>query len=252
MAASFSTLGRVDGIRDLCAAAFVPAAPLLVPAVASGAATELDTVRDACRRAVGRLGAAGADTIVMLADGPVDHSYPPGAAGALAGFGVDVRVGAGEPVLPPRLTVLRWLLEDAGWAGPVLARTVGPGSPAAGNGLAPVPTGRWAALVHVEGSARGSAQAPGYLDPRADGYDARLAAAIAAADTGLLAGWDTALAGALLAPGAWSLRRLAAAVASVDRPGAWAGRLVTAQAPYGVGYLVVVWERQAVVMVPGS
>jgi hypothetical protein len=62
----------------LVAAAVCPCPPLLVPEVAAGAATELDTARAACTDALGVLSAARPDLLVVVgpADGPGPESYP--------------------------------------------------------------------------------------------------------------------------------------------------------------------------------
>lgn len=112
----------------LVTAAVCPCPPLLVPEVAAGAAPELDAVRAACDEAVRTVLAARPDLIVVVGEGPVTRTHKQGARGGFQPFGVDreVRLGAapeGAEVsahrLPLSLTVGAWLLERAGWTGPV-------------------------------------------------------------------------------------------------------------------------------------
>jgi hypothetical protein len=96
-------------------------------------------------------------------------------------------------------------------------------------------------LVMGDGSARRSLAAPGYLDPRAEPYDAAVARALAGADTGGLLALDPADDDALLVAGraAWQV------LAGAAEGGQWRGELLYDAAPYGVGYLVATWTRVA-------
>ncbi|OEJ94090.1 class III extradiol dioxygenase subunit B-like domain-containing protein [Streptomyces thermolilacinus] len=243
----------------LVAAAVCPCPPLLVPAVATGAAPELDDARAACLDALGVLAAARPDRLVVVgpeaeadpgADGTVTH--PEGAVGGFQGFGVDVdvRLGAGEARdasgtrrLPPSLAVAAWLLQRADWAdapveGVGVAERLAPERCAElGRELA-VRAPRVALLVMGDGSACRSVKAPGYLDERAGDFDARAARALGAADTGALAELDAGLAYELKAAGRapWQVLAGAAHTESLD------GRLLYDGAPYGVGYLVAAWS----------
>ncbi|NJP47541.1 class III extradiol dioxygenase subunit B-like domain-containing protein [Actinacidiphila epipremni] len=245
----------------LVAAAVCPCPPLLVPDVAAGAAPELDVLRAACADAVGLLAASRPD--VLVAVGPAEHSgrgvFPAGTPGSFRPFGValDVRLGrapeegegaaegpaaAGGPVraLPPSLAVAAWLLR--GWnGGPVTGLGVGERleperCTAEGRTLA-ASASRVAMLVMGDGSASRTVKAPGYLDERAVGFDASVAAALAAADTEALARLDQELAGELGAAGRapWQLLAGAAAGAGLT------GELLYDAAPYGVGYFVATW-----------
>lgn len=240
----------------LVAAAVCPCPPLLVPEVAAGAAPELDALRDACGDAVGMLAASGPD--VLVAVGPADMTdrrpFPEGACGTFRPFGValDVRLGTARApggegtgtgdaaVLPPSLAVAAWLLQ--GWnAGPMEGLGVGERlAPArclaAGRDVA-ASAERVALLIMGDGSARRTVKAPGYLDERAESFDAAVAAALAAADTEALAGLDPELAQELQVAGRapWQLLTGAARGAGL------AGRLLHEAAPYGVGYFVSAW-----------
>ncbi|NUS17330.1 MAG: hypothetical protein HOY69_39045 [Streptomyces sp.] len=240
----------------LVAAAVCPCPPLLVPEVAAGAAPELDALREACADAVGLLAASRPDRLVAV--GPVDGSgsgaFPAGTPGGFRPFGValDVRLGrapgaddgpdadAVAQTLPPSLAVAAWLLR--GWnAGPVTGLGVGEGlepERCAAEGRAVAASApRVALLVMGDGSACRTLKAPGYLDERAEGFDAAVSAALAAADTGALAGLDPGLAEELGAAGRapWQLLAGAAADAGLS------GELLYEAAPYGVGYFVSCW-----------
>ncbi|EME99742.1 class III extradiol dioxygenase subunit B-like domain-containing protein [Streptomyces mobaraensis NBRC 13819 = DSM 40847] len=238
----------------LVAAAVCPCPPLLVPEVAAGAAPELDPLRAACLDAVAVLAAARPDRLVVAGPAPEDGAggYPAGARGSFRGFGValDVRLGRGDAgdgtdgrTLPLSLTVAAWLLERTGWsAAPVtglgVAESLAPADClAAGRELA-ARDERVALLVMGDGSARRTVKAPGYLDERAEGFDAASAAALGSADTAALAALDPATARELQAVGrpAWQVLAGAAEGAGLS------GRLLHEEAPYGVGYHVAVWS----------
>ena len=92
-------------------------------------------------------------------------------------------------------------------------------------------------LVVGNGSACRTEKAPGYLDPRAEGFDKMLGAALATADRPALAALDHALGRDLWAEvGAFAgLADLldGARLAAIDYDGA----------PYGVQYWVMRWQR---------
>lgn len=81
----------------LVAAAVCPCPPLLVPAVAAGAAPELAPLRDACSDAISVLAAARPNRLVVLgpAAAEVAGPYPSGAVGSFRGYGVDLSVRLG-------------------------------------------------------------------------------------------------------------------------------------------------------------
>ncbi|HZB51087.1 MAG TPA: hypothetical protein VE547_18515 [Mycobacteriales bacterium] len=321
----------------LVSLSFCPAPPVLVPALAAGAAGELDGLRQACREAVARLLGAGPDRLVVLGPGPVTRAYGPGSAGTLAGFGVPVVAALGAPVgpavLPPALTLGAWLLDgaapdgaapdgagpdgaapdgaapddaapdgagpvgappddaalddagpdgtppdgtgpvgaaplDAGPDGgapvggldagppvgaaregvpvaglvgvPVTGLAVGPGADPAAVAAGLAGPDRLGLLVMGDGSARRSERAPGYVDPRAAGFDAAVAAALATGDAAALRDLDPARGAELLAGGvpAWRVAGHAAAGVEFD------AELLRDEAPYGVGYLVAAWTAR--------
>ncbi|MGW2179239.1 class III extradiol dioxygenase subunit B-like domain-containing protein [Streptomyces sp. NPDC001732] len=236
----------------LVAAAVCPCPPLLVPEVAAGAAPELDTLRDACAEAVGVLAAARPDLLIVVgpAELPGRGPHPEGATGTFGGFGVDLAVRLGRdlaPVdanpLPPALSVGAWLLARAGWTGAPV-EGLGVGEPLetgrcadTGQGLADRAE-RVALLVMGDGSACRTLKAPGYLDERAETFDAAAARALGAADPDALLELDEELAHELKAAGRAPWQVLAGAAQGA----ALGGRLLYDDAPYGVGYLVAAWS----------
>jgi hypothetical protein len=257
----------------LVAAAVCPCPPLLVPEVAAGAAPELDAVRTAASDALAVLDAARADRLVVVAPAGAAGAgtYPAGATGSFRGFGVALDVALPSPgptadgaragtesraesrpdprtarrtgALPESLAVAAWLLDRVGWSRPVpTALAVSDGlDPAAcreaGREIAAA-SPRVALLVMGDGSACRTLKAPGYLDERAEGFDASIAAALAAADTSALSALDASLARELQAAGRAPLQVLAGAAEG----GGLAGRLLYEAAPYGVGYFVAAWS----------
>lgn len=229
-------------------AVFCPQPPVLVPALAGVAATELEAVRASCRAAITELAAAG-HQLVVLGAGPTSQLHSPLARGTLAGFGVPGEVHLGAPTcggaleLPPSLTVAAWLMRDAlGPRSGAIGVSVGPDfarSAAAVDLLRRAEETDIALVVAGDGSARRSVAAPGHLDDRAEEFDARIAAALAAGDAEALAGLDPELGEQLMAVGvpAW---RAAGSLLTAAR---YRAELLTDVAPYGVGYFVARWHR---------
>ncbi|MFG3660366.1 class III extradiol dioxygenase subunit B-like domain-containing protein [Streptomyces sp. NPDC047706] len=256
----------------LVAAAVCPCPPLLVPEVAAGAAPELDAARAACTDALGVLSAARPDRLIVV--GPTREgetgAYPQGTRGSFRGFGVDVGVRLGgetaaevteaaevrgpavasgtsdadvRAALPPSLAVAAWLLERTGWAGaPIEGLAVGePLAPERctelGRDIA-ARAERVALLVMGDASACRSLKAPGYVDERAEPFDAAAGRALGSADLAALEALDVELARQLMVSGRAPWQVLAAAAA-----GAGLGaELLYEDAPYGVGYVVASWS----------
>lgn len=225
----------------ILAAAVCPHPPALVPEVGPGVDDKLGAVRQACDDVVRTLLDSSPDRVVVIGAGPQGADRDETAGGTLGAYGVDVTAGGPTRELPLSLTVGAWLLDRAGWTGP---RTYSTGRPAV--------DGRVALLVMGDGSARRSLQAPGFLDDRAEAFDAGIAAALAAGDAGALAKLDLDLGAELAAAGAPALRtlgELALDQAAHDHPGSGGtkkGADVTARlrvdvAPFGVGYVVADW-----------
>ena len=201
-----------------------------MPELASGAAAELDDVRDRCRSAVARLAAAHPDLLVVVgADlGPRATSFAP--------WGVAVAVDVPEP-LPLPLLIGAWLTRGHVRSFAAVSRELDAVECAAlGTELADA-ADRVALLVMGDGSARHTQKAPGYLDPRAAAYDEKIAESLGAVDTAALLGLDPAEADNLLVAGRGPWQVLA---------GAATGSILAAHepcfaAPYGVGYHIVAW-----------
>jgi hypothetical protein len=237
----------------LVAAAVCPCPPLLVPEVAAGAAPELAALRAACADALGVLAAARPDRLVVV--GPAAPGargqYPEGTPGSFRGFGVDLAVRLGRPGaaqspgrgLPSSLAVGAWLLAQAARpTAPVTGLGVGEPFPAdrcldAGRLLAAQP-GRTALLVMGDGSACRTLKAPGYLDERAEAFDAGAARALGDADVAALAALDEQLARELKVSGRAPWQVLAGAAENA----ALGGTPLYEDAPYGVGYVVAAWS----------
>jgi hypothetical protein len=221
----------------LVAAAVCPHPPLLVPELAGAAASELDDLRTACAAAIGALRDAGADEIAVVGGAARTASYGADAAGSLAPWGVDVRSGDGEPVLPLSLTVGRWLLgREHLTASGFHAISFGATSAecaALGERLAAA-AGRVAMLVMADGSACLTEKSPGYLDPRAKPYNGVIVEALARAEVPAL---DPGEAAELWVAGRAALQVLGGCESALR------GEILYDEAPYGVGYFVARWTR---------
>jgi hypothetical protein len=222
----------------LISAAVCPHPPLLVPEVACGAAPELDGLRAACAEAVRRL--AAADLVVVVGSGPETRDFGLDAACTLRPYGAGVTAGRGRPVLPLSLTIGRWLLGER----TALYRSVAEDAPPEacrrlGTELAGLAE-RVALLVMGDGTACRTERSPGYLDTRAEGFDAQVARALADADADTLDRLDAGLAAELRATGRAPWQVLAGAA----RGGRFGAELLADDAPYGVGYLVAGWVRE--------
>ena len=227
----------------LIAAALCPAPPLLAREL-TGADPVLPELRQACRDAVGELVRADADVVVVVGVAGEERAFDVGArldvttyAPALRGraSGAD-QIGFDSPPLPIGLGSR--LLDEAGYHGPRELRSVGEGTgptacAALGARLADAAPGV-ALLVMADGSARRSRRAPGYLDVRAEPFDAEVGRAIRTGDMPALLALDAGQAADLMATGRPAWQVLA---------GAAAGRRPSCvvrydDAPFGVGYLV--------------
>jgi hypothetical protein len=240
---------------SLLAAAFVPAAPLIHPAAASGAAEESAGLRargiDAVTTA---LGTPGVEQVVAIgpapraSDGSALIRYPSGARGSLRGIGVDVELGRGDgaTVLPTALGLGAWFLDLAGYAGPVtcvgIAEDASPDEVTAAADAIDVspPT---ALLVVGDGTACRTDKAPGAFDERAEAIDAEIVRALAACDLEAFAALDATTCTELKVSGRTAWQAAVALVARERRT--WSGEVLAQEAPYGVGYVVASWRAVA-------
>ncbi|ROO83605.1 hypothetical protein EDD29_1111 [Actinocorallia herbida] len=219
----------------LIAAAVCPHPPLLIPELAGVAAPELDALRASCLRAVGSV--AGSGELVVVGGAERTREYPGTASGTFAPYGLDLRVGDGEPVLPLSLTVGRWLLngrepsafQAVAFDAPV-EECLELGERLAGKDVA--------LLVMGDGSACRDEKAPGHLDERAEPYDREVARALGEADAAALGLLDPGLSDELMAAGraAWQV------LAGAARGRRFSAELLADEAPYGVGYFAAVWR----------
>jgi hypothetical protein len=231
-------------------AAFLPNPPVLVPAVASGAARELEPLRRASRRALRRVHGDDGRRLAVLGSADTSAVHSPVARGSLSGYGVSLEVHLGSPgcggapELPLSLTVGAWLLGQAlGPSSGAVGFSVGPdfaASRAAVELLSLAESARLALVVMGDGSARRSTTAPGYL-LRAEPFDAAVAAALRDGDGEALADLDETLGAELLAAGVPAWRAAGALLAG----GSYDADLLYADAPYGVGYFAAAWTAHA-------
>ncbi len=237
----------------LVAAAVCPHPPLLVPALASGAAAETADLRTCCQDAVRRLAVAAPGTeqepprVVVVGAAATAGDWDGGAGGDLRAFGSDVSFGGPEIVLPLSLTVGAYLLDVAGWpaSGRRYVAVAGGTAPSTcaqlGRDLvgSPEPV---TVLAMADGSARRTTQSPGYLDERAVGYDESAVTALARGDVDALLALDPDLDAALWSTGRPVWQVLAgAAQTTYDTGGTISATVPYDAAPYGVGYAVVEW-----------
>jgi hypothetical protein len=214
--------GGYRGPVPVVAAAVCPHPPMLVPEVASGAAPELDDLRTVCGVAVSHLLAADPDVVLAIGS-----STPSGAS-------------VGRPDRPLSLAVADWLLARSGVASAVGFRDLAADLAVAdcvriGQEFAAAPD-RMALLVMGDGSACRGPKSPGYDDPRAETFDAGIAAALTDADTTALLALDPVVATELHCAGRAPWQVLAAATNTE-----WHGGLHYNAAPYGVAYFVATW-----------
>jgi hypothetical protein len=226
----------------ITAVAICPPAPLLA-AELTGRAPVLLELRHAAADAARWLTASGCEVVTVV--GPADRtsSWPVPARADLAVYAPPLAArdhdaaGMGHRRLAPALVLGSRLLDHAGYGGRRLLYSVGPGEmPAACHRLgATLAEGsdRTGLLVMADGSACRSPRAPGHLDPRAAAFDAAIEDAVRTGDLGALQALDKGLAAELLASAYPAWQVLAAAMPS-SRP----ARILYADAPFGVYYLV--------------
>jgi hypothetical protein len=185
---------------------------------------------------------------VVVGGGDTTRRHVAQDVGSLAPVGVDLRwtlagasaAPAATVVLPLSLTVAGWLLRSVGWRGPVSGQQVaGDADPGScldlGAGLA-ASAPRVALLVMADLSARRSAAAPGYLDPRSVPFDDTVERALAAGDAAALGAIDPGFAHDLLVGGRAALQVLAGAGPLGP------GQMRATLDPYGVRYVVASWS----------
>lgn len=224
----------------LVAAALCPAPPLLAREL-TGADPVLPELRQACLDVT--LAMLAADPGVVAVVGAADQaaSWDERARLDVSGYAPALAAAQPDPPaprLPSSIGLGAMLLDQAGFTGRRLLRSVTEDDEAADCGalgarLARAGT-RVALLAMADGSARRGLKAPGYLDERSGGFDAEIERALLAGDMAALLAVDAALARDLMATGRPAWQVLA---------GSMAGRQPTAEVrysddPFGVFYLV--------------
>jgi hypothetical protein len=217
----------------ILAAAVCPHPPLLVPDVGSGTLDELAGLRAACDAAVRTLLGARPGRVLVIGSGDLGRHLDESAGGTLRAYGVDVRAGGSGDELPLSLTIGAWLLDRAGWSGPRTYST----EASALDVVSDV-----ALLVMADGTNKRSLAAPGFLDDRAEAYDASIAAALGDVDPEALTTLDPGLGAELGATGGPALRALGRLALDHMTKGAdVTAHLRVDTAPFGVGYFVADW-----------
>jgi hypothetical protein len=234
-------------------AALCPSPPLLAPGV-TGQDVILPELRDACAVAVAWLLAADPDTVAVIGPAASTATWPPDSVPDLSMHAPAAYPGPSP--LPLALAIGAQLLDAAGYAGPRILASVAESAPLAaclelGRDLAAdapaacmafpssgrrkrhTPEARIALLVMGDGSARRSAAAPGYLDDRAEPFDAAVEQAFRDGDLSALTALDPDLARDLLASGRPAWQALAGALSPAPRTA-----ILYSAAPFGVAYLV--------------
>jgi hypothetical protein len=223
----------------LVAAAVCPNPPLLVPEIGVGLGAEVEDLRQQCARVVDDVCALDVDRLFVVgaAVGAPARSFAPWAPGS----GVaDVVVDVPEP-LPLPLLVGGYLTRGRQRSFVVVDPQTEPADCVdLGRDLAAAAP-RTALLVMGDGAARHDAKAPGYVDPRAAGWDEAVQRMFAAGDLGGLAALDATVADELMCSGRapWQVLAGAAGNALVRTDSAALKTL------FGVGYFVARWSLVA-------
>jgi hypothetical protein len=239
----------------IISAAICPCPPLLAREL-TGQALLLPELRDACAAAVEHLMAARPDVIVVAGSDEETRAWDPAGrldltayAPALGLRGATAPAAGGAPALPLALGMGGLLLDGAGYSGPRAYQGVSATAPAAeclrlGRDLAAA-AARVGLLAVGDGSARRSAAAPGYLDERAEPFDAAVERAVRDGDLAAIAALDPALAAELLAAGRPAWQVLAGALTPGRAAPVARTEIKYCAAPLGVGYLVAVLSPAA-------
>lgn len=223
----------------IAAAALCPSPPLLASGV-TGQDVLLPELRDACAVAVAWLLAADSDIVAVIGPATVTATWPPDSAPDLSMHAPAAYPG--PSALPLALAIGAQLLDAAGYAGPRILQSVATSASLdacldLGRDLAAAAP-RVALLVMGDGSARRSAAAPGYLDERAEPFDASVERAFRDGDLPALVAIDPDLARDLLAVGRPAWQTLAGALTAAPQAAAPLTEVLYSAAPFGVAYLV--------------
>lgn len=228
-----------------------PHPPLLLPGVTGEPVAEVERLRARCVTAIAAL--RDVELLIIVGAGPGTRVFgleTPLPTGRFLPSGVPGNV----EVLPLSLAVGRTLAVDPAGTVPSPAHQPGPALQLQAVASSATPeecaelghelagrAERVGLLVMADGSARRARAAPGYLDERAAGFDARIAAALRAGEPAGLLALELDLAADLLVAGRAAWQVLA---------GSFAGRLPRAELsdsedPFGVWYPVATWQDWA-------
>jgi hypothetical protein len=225
----------------IAACAVCPSPPLLAREL-TGRAFVLPELREACAAAVTRLLAARPGVVVVVGGGDATKSWHPDDRLDLSAWAPALG-RRGTPGLPLALGLGAMLLDAAGYTGRRILQAVGAAEPAAAclelGASLPDQARRVALLVMGDASARRSPAAPGHFDERAGPFDLAVEQAFRDGNMAALAGLDAGLADDLMATGRAAWQVLAGALRAGPAP---AGEVLYADAPFGVGYLVAVFD----------
>ena len=221
---------------------FIPAAPLLVPELVGDAVERDEDLRDAVRHVVGITADIQRDTgstLIVIAEAPQTRDYVGSWDFGSLGGRRDMQ-GYVEPtaVLPTALGIGAWFLDDIGARGARRYLGIAPElTPSQCADLGRDLSGDTVLLVVGDGSACHGDKSPGSHDPRAEAFDAGVAAALGSADPRGLLSLDPGEAEHLLVRGRapWQV------AAGAAEAGAWRGDLVMDDCRYGVAYMVAAW-----------
>jgi hypothetical protein len=219
-------------------AAICPPVPLLAREL-TGLDPVIPELRQVCAAAVTRLVQSRPEVIAVLGPGRCTTIWPADGHFNLGAFAPPLgrRDKMPGPSLPRSLGLAVRLLGETGFRGARLLRSVSEDEPAAtclrlGAALSGL-SDRTGLLIMADGSACRSLRAPGYLDPRAAGFDGAIEQAVRGGDPGALATMDQNLARELLAAGRPAWQVLAGAM-----PGPVpAAEVFYTGDPFGVFYL---------------
>jgi hypothetical protein len=215
------------------------AAPLLAREL-TGRDPVIPELRQACAAAVERLVRSGPELIAVVGAGPGTAAWPAAARPDLSAFAPALGTPGRPPgpALPLALGLGARLLDEGGYRGARSLQSVSSDEPAAACLRLGADLSRRAErvglLVMADGSACRGLRAPGYLDPRAAGFDAALEQAVRDGDLGPLRAMDRDLARELLVAGRPGFQVLAGALPGRDLT----REILYAGDPFGVYYLV--------------
>lgn len=232
----------------LIAATVCPSPPLLVAGVGSDHDHRLEQLRAACWSGLDSLRFGSPQLLVLVAadDATVEDLA---GRGSLEEYGVPREVSlpghedAHGSGLPLSLSVGAWLLERDGWPGPVVAatvsRTAGVDECAQLGERLAQRAERVAMLVMADGSSQRSDEQTEAVRRRAEVHDSELVRTLEEGEPRQLLTLDEASAAQAGADGVNPLRVMAGAA----EDGVFDAELLYQGAPFGVGYVVAVWER---------